>query len=159
MRRCPNCECAEGALTRFTGRSHICDYCRESLARRGLAWCRACAAPAPNVRHGICRACDNARRQQAHIANREAERAAQRRRYAADPAAFVARVAAWKAANPERSRAHDRKRMRRWRQANPERTRAANARYRARNRERLRELARLTRIRRKLRLLASFRGR
>lgn len=90
---CPNCDLPPGPLTTFTRGYQLCNYCRASLARRGLSWCtrgRHTVAALFGTR-SWCTACER---------QRNAQYAEKRR----------AGVRAWKAAHPERVRASQERR-------------------------------------------------
>lgn len=163
-RTCLLCEMPPSKHTVFSAaNAHLCNWCKDSLARKGQAWCsrgrHVVPAATMKPRPAWCEQCSHAARAARYQRNIEQERERAKRRYQADPQASAARVMAWEKANPERRRAHRTAWRRRWRARNPERDRAYAAAWRSRHRERYNAASRVRKQRAKLRAFQRlFRG-
>lgn len=169
MKTCRLCEATSaGTAVRFPPRSPLCDWCVDSLARRGMRLCLTCGGVFPTAQAIAtfptrCPACRTAKRRAKYEANLERERAAaqawddanpgvaatkKRLRYATDPAyraACQARKRAWYARNRPHAIAYAVEYMRRHS--------ASVLRWRAASRDRRSAYLRTFRLRRKLAIL------
>lgn len=135
------------------GRLSLCVDCYDGLRASGRSWCQYGRHAAPEAtmrtRLHLCKPCDAQRRRDAYARNAEAERAASRARYYADPTKHHARVTAWRKANPQRWNRY----CAAWRKRNREKQQAIRRRHYLRHREVMLEAKRLYRARVKLRIL------
>jgi hypothetical protein len=163
--QCALCHTAD--FPRSKKKRALCEVCYDGLVARGLAWCARGGHRVPIAALGTgkhqsnCRACNNR-------TNRE--------RYL--PGSNIEHAKAWRAANPDKVRAYNRgeKHKRaaqryelrhrsrrnaqkaRWRQTRRAKDAEIMKQWRAANPERAREHSRNARIRKKLRILRSFRA-
>lgn len=158
-KRCPNCECIAGPLTVFRYGRRVCEFCHESLTRKGQRWCAVHGVVRDTAKHR-CPECRNQRERNQRATNApqaEKRRAWKRMDYARNPERVLQEQRAWAARNPERARAIRRAKHERYtsKPAVREHLRAASRERHWSNREAL--LARM-RERRRQRKLETFRA-